>query len=296
MLFKKKQSNQSRNTVCVVAILKGEEPFLDEWILYHRMLGVDHFFLYDDDEAAPLKDFLTPHSEYVTVIPWYGRADALPGRDRQTKAYCHALQHNASAYEWMAIIDGDEFIVLRKHTDLKQFLNDFPTAGAISLHWHVFGHNGYYDDPTGLITASLTRRMYLPNRNVKSITRTSSIDEITSAHFCHINQGARVDANNREYKEAMYPGKTDIAHINHYQCRSFTRWMDRVTRGVPCIDDVHNVEPEQKWRTDKELCLRAFVSTVALNKNEYVDEYMLRFKKPLEEAIRSLNRRKIPNE
>ena len=31
-------------TVCLAAILKYEEPFLDEWIVYHRMLGIDHFY------------------------------------------------------------------------------------------------------------------------------------------------------------------------------------------------------------------------------------------------------------
>lgn len=36
-------------TVCLAAILKYEEPFLDEWIVYHRMLGIDHFYLYDDN-------------------------------------------------------------------------------------------------------------------------------------------------------------------------------------------------------------------------------------------------------
>lgn len=246
-------------SVCIVAILKGEEPFLDEWLLYHKMLGVDHFYLYDDDEASPLTEFLAPHQGYVTIIPWHGKAYALPGRDRQTKAYWHAVQHYAFAYEWVAIIDGDEFIVLRQHADIKDFLGSFPDAGAISLHWHVFGHNGYYEDPPGLVTASLTRRMFLPNPNVKTITRTTCISTITTAHFCRMKFGYRVDANGRFYTDNIYPGKTDVAHINHYQCRSFTRWMDRVTRGVPCIDDIKDVDPEQKWRTDKELCLRKFV-------------------------------------
>ncbi len=33
--------------ICAVAIVRDENPFLDEWIAYHHLLGIDHFFLYD---------------------------------------------------------------------------------------------------------------------------------------------------------------------------------------------------------------------------------------------------------
>jgi len=286
-------------SVCLAAILKGEEAFTDEWILYHRMLGVSHFFLYDDDEAAPLKTFLRPHRDYVTVIPWHGKSQSLPGRDRQTKAYLHALHHGALGYEWVAFLDGDEFVTLRKHAHLQEFLSQFPRAGSISLQWHVFGHNGYYDDPPGLITASLTRRMHNPDRNVKTISRTACIADITTAHFCRLQAGYRVDANNRNFTEELYPGKSDIAHINHYQCRSFKRWMERVVRGVPCLDAPAQVAPHELWRTDADECLKKFVTTVALNKNEFVDEFMLRYQQPLEAAVAEIrmkraHQRKVP--
>ena len=40
-----------------------------------------------------------------------------------------------------------------------------------------------------------------------------------------------MDANKRRYREELYPGKTRIARINHYQCRSFTNWMRKPERG-----------------------------------------------------------------
>ena len=41
-------------------------------------------------------------------------------------------------------------------------MNEFDGAGAVALTWHVFGHNGYFENPTDLITASLTRRKAAP--------------------------------------------------------------------------------------------------------------------------------------
>ena len=31
-------------SVCLAAILKDEDAFVEEWIAHHRLLGIDHFF------------------------------------------------------------------------------------------------------------------------------------------------------------------------------------------------------------------------------------------------------------
>src|SRR5262245_25609317 len=48
----------SASSVCVVAILKDEDPFVEEWVAYHRLIGVDHFYLYDNDPRQPLRERL----------------------------------------------------------------------------------------------------------------------------------------------------------------------------------------------------------------------------------------------
>jgi hypothetical protein len=39
--------------------------------------------------------------------------------------------------------------------------------------------------------------------------------------------------------------------------------------------------PEQRWRVEYDECLRKFVETVALDKNEMVDTYMQRYRDEL---------------
>lgn len=275
--------------ICVVAIVKNEEPFLDEWLIYHRLIGVDHFFIYDDDPELPLKNFFKPHSSYLTIVDWYGKDKDLPGRNNQTKAYWHAVENYITDYEWVAFIDGDEFIVLPAWDDqIYKFLDEFEDAGAISLNWHVFGHNGHYETPEGLITAALTRRMKKPNTNVKTITRTKNIKSINTAHFCRIDSGLWFDANHKMYNDSLYEGKTSKGYINHYQCRSFKHWMARCERG-----DVNfsgkDTPDEQIWRCYSDLLLKKFVENVAYNKNEHVDEYMIKFTFAIQKQILQLN-------
>jgi len=273
--FMSRTSKKNRG-VCLVAIVKDEEPFLDEWLVYHRMLGVDHFFIYDDHPAYPMEAFLKPHREYVTVVPWFGQDALLPGRTTQTKAYVHAVVRYVHQYSWVGFLDVDEFVVLRQDERLHGFLDSFPDAAAVSLNWHVFGHCGYYDNPPGLITASLIRRMSQPSEQVKTFTRPGQIAGISSPHYCELESGGRVDANGRRFATALYPERTQRAHINHYQCRSFRNWMGRVERGDVTVPPGATPEHD-RWRWDPEACLRQFVMTVAKDKNEYVDEFMFRY-------------------
>src|ERR1044071_7462218 len=124
---------------CIVAIASDEEAFLDEWLCYHKLIGFEHFFLYDDDPKLPLQTRLNNY-DFVTVVPWYGRHTALTGRNRQTKAYNNAIKVISKSFDWVAFIDIDEFFVFKRHTSVSQFLQEFSMAGQVSLNWHVFGH------------------------------------------------------------------------------------------------------------------------------------------------------------
>ncbi len=270
------------NRVCLAAILKDEERFIDEWIVYHRMLGIDHFFLYDDNPAFPLREFLKPYREYVTIVDWCGMDKKFPGRCNQTKAYTHALENYACNYDWVLYLDGDEFVVLYKHENIQDFLAEFDKYAAVALNWHVFGHNGHYNNPKGLITSSLTRRMLYPGKSVKSFTRPQYVQEIWSPHFCNLKHGKKFYTNSYDSGNAGYHKRKIIACINHYQCRSFKNWMDMPKRGN-AMSDADDLSPEKnKWRYEEEACLRQFVETVAKDKNEYVDEYMLKYREFLE--------------
>lgn len=277
--------------ICLTAILRHEDRFLDEWLVYHKLLGIDHFFLYDDGEALSLEQLLKPHGGYVTVIPWYGRQDITEGSNRQLLAYEHSLANYGKDFKWITFIDGDEFIVLKKHKTLRDFLKTIGNAGSVSLNWHVFGHNGFYDDPRGLITAALTRRMKRPSAQLKSISRSKLIQKISRVHLCELKPGSLlVDGNGQKLGNVLYTGIDKVAHINHYQCRSFMNWMSRVDRGDTHLQGADRSHPDESWRTDKDECLRKFVATVALNKNEYPDKYMLKYTYQIMREIITLRR------
>ena len=54
------------------AIFRDEAPFLAEWIAFHRLVGVDHFFLYDNGSQDEPESVLAPFlaEGCVTLKPW----------------------------------------------------------------------------------------------------------------------------------------------------------------------------------------------------------------------------------
>ena len=89
----------------VVAILKNEAPYLKEWIEYHLLAGVDHFYLYDND---------SPDNQVEVVKPFVaaGLVDYMPapGKFMQMQTYNDAFKRFKFFSRYMAFIDGDEFI------------------------------------------------------------------------------------------------------------------------------------------------------------------------------------------
>jgi hypothetical protein len=279
------------DSVCVGAILRDEDRFVEEWVAYHRLLGVDHFYLYDNDPRQPLRRILADHLDYVTIVEWLvdhgGRWRRVP--TKQVKAYAHCVQHHAPRHAWLALIDCDEFIALEEHRDIKEFVREFAAYDSIALNWHVFGHNGHYEDPPGLIIEALTRRMHEPRAMVKCITRPDAIASVQNAHLCHLKSGRTcVDANKQPYREELYPGKTRIARINHYQCRSFVNWMRKPERGEA---GTFPTDPANSWRFTPDGCLRKFVTQIAFDKNEHVDTSMLRHVEPVKRYLENVRGR-----
>ena len=93
-----------KNYLSLVIIVKDEGEYVNEFIEYYRLLGVDHFYFYDNDSAIPLAQSIKKHSAYVTI-------NNISGKKRQLDAYNHYLDNYKQDSRWAGFIDLDEFIV-----------------------------------------------------------------------------------------------------------------------------------------------------------------------------------------
>ena len=92
----------------VVAILKNEAPYLKEWLDYHLLAGVDHFYLYDNESPDNQAEVAAPYVE-AGLVDYF----PAPGKAAQMFTYYDAVKRFKFFSRYIAIIDGDEFIFPR---------------------------------------------------------------------------------------------------------------------------------------------------------------------------------------
>ncbi|MBQ4405038.1 MAG: glycosyltransferase family 92 protein [Selenomonadaceae bacterium] len=93
------------HNLAVVAILKDEGNYLKEWLDYHLLAGVDHFYLYDNDSSDNQAEVAKPYIE-AGLVDYF----SLPGKAMQMVAYNDAVKRFKFHCRYMAFIDLDEFV------------------------------------------------------------------------------------------------------------------------------------------------------------------------------------------
>jgi hypothetical protein len=138
---RKPATQQPRLGVCTSIRGENNRAIVDQWIEYHRMIGVDHFFVYVNEEWNDLS--LLPQRPYVTYIPFdyclcnhlevikeHNRSDLNHGVYWKQYPFfqelinTHCLQHAKRLnFDWITTHDVDEYIhVMPPNSSLPKFL------------------------------------------------------------------------------------------------------------------------------------------------------------------------------
>lgn len=227
LIFCSCSSSRPKLTVC--AIFKNEAPWLKEWVTYHhKILGVEHFYLYNNESSDGYQEVLQPFIDQgiVEVIDWDSNdpthlADGAfmdsPWSAAQLGAYNDCLKNRAlGKAKWVAIIDIDEFIVPVKGVKSLYALLDQAEKnkkGSVSIPWRVFGTSRVKSlKEQELLTEKLTWRAedsHPWHQLVKSIHRPEAVD------FClvHIIKKLKPGFGARTFKP-------DQVRIHHYWTRT----------------------------------------------------------------------------
>ena len=230
--------------LALCAIVKDEGPFLKEWILYHSMIGVEHFFLYDNGSNPPVSETLgdlaaMPH---VTIL-------GTPNKAMQLPVYNHCLMEFGSRFAWIAFIDVDEFICPAKTSDLRILLAEYEPYGGLALNWRVFSSNGHASRPQGLVIENYTHWVDEKRTQIKSIVRPEKTAGCRNAHaFGYLNGAFSVN----ESFEPLPPGAAfwlpshEQVWINHYYYKSREDFALKLSRSR---NSVHQ-ENQPWWNMD----------------------------------------------
>lgn len=141
-----KQKKKYNCSVC--AIFSAETKYLKEWIEYHELIGIDHFYLYKNGGDSSAKKLLKPFIKrgLVTFISWN---ESNPFSE-EPNVFIWPLSTQISAYEnaiyvrglaetkWLVCLDINEYLVPPKNEKVGDFLEQYADYSGFILSTDCF--------------------------------------------------------------------------------------------------------------------------------------------------------------
>ncbi|KAJ3681166.1 hypothetical protein LUZ60_015655 [Juncus effusus] len=216
--FKKKKK---KHLMCVCTMVRNQARFLDEWIKYHSQIGIQRWFIYDNNSEDQIEETINSlfHQNYqITLHQW-------PWVKTQEAGFAHCALRSRSECEWTGFIDVDEFLYFPNETlTLKTLLKNYtnkPWIGELRTSCHSFGPSHLKTAPK-LVTLGYMCRVLAPERH-KSIIKPELLNPslINVVHHFHLKDGVRY----------VNVGQGSMV-INHYKYQVWEVFKEKFYRRV----------------------------------------------------------------
>lgn len=235
--------------LAIVSIMKNEGRYLKEWLDYHLMAGVDHFYIYDNESPDNQAEVVKPYVE-AGLVDYI----SAPGKVMQYVTYNDAIKRFKFQCRYMTFIDGDEFIYPKVNSegDIVELVDDIlsrdPNAAGLAIHWQCFGSNGQAkaDYSRGVLerfTQRAPKDWFVPpneismyvcgNCLIKNIVNPRKILFLGDPHVMNYFESCySVDETLRPVMVANpLPIVSEKIAINHYYVKSKEEFTNKIMRG-----------------------------------------------------------------
>ena len=241
----------------VVAIGKGEEDYLDEWINYHLQLGFDKIYFYDNNPKGNTKqkDICEKYQQVV-----YRDVRGWPTKNTdlyiilQMYVYDDAYLKNDCKY--LLFIDIDEFLVLKDNHNLHDLLR---FKKYIHINWQMYGD----DEQIYKENKPVQERFTIPvtsdkNKHIKTFVQTKNNDvEFVNPHYCICQLNCTTPSGSvcNGSLPFVEPPEHDYAVINHYFTKSTEEFINKMMKGsaggqIKTFDMYFNINKKTQEKID----------------------------------------------
>ena len=279
-------------TLTICTIVHNEGRYLLEWVLYHYLVGIEHFFIYDNESDDGSRALLQPLIDggLVTYLWWPGEKGNAQGRQNE---HCFNATHVASLTRWMVNFDIDEFLVVVGYTLdsrvfrqrdflLHAYLREYEEArcGGVLLDRLPFSANGHRDPPAGLVIEEYTQRSVSVRPDVRE---PHMIGKVLASHrgfksmhghsftvspgwsACFADQTTWNNMTIEDIKHRVY----EPLRLHHYMARSYNECIQKI--------EVLKVRATRNWRVQHgpDVCNRAMDGNAQFTPSEHTTDRTL---------------------
>lgn len=222
----------SRYEICIMTQEKAYPEDLEQWVDYHRRIGVDMVYIYDNVAERDLADMFRNRTD-VEVVFW-------PFVKSQLQAHNHFLSLARRRCEWALLVDVDEYVMVGKAggyvkvgmPPLKQYLALKREQGYSSVYLRdiIMGPSGHHYRPNSSIAEAYT---YLNKDKLplgKVAVWTDGIKPDSFVHRVNLLHGHRSNKPRRprEGGDGSLKLSSREGYLIHFKYRS---WEDYVRKG-----------------------------------------------------------------
>jgi hypothetical protein len=254
----------------IASIQRNRGKWIVEWLAFHMLVGFESFYIYahktNDGMTETLLKLARRYNIKIHLL------DEQP--QPQLQAYHHALNAYGREVDWLAFLDGDEFLLPAQGLHVGPSLAQFETRAlsALAVYWVCYGSNGHVKDPDGLVLQDYPRHSahdYLPNRHVKSIVRGGQAAQVQGSHIFHTPLGTFDEQHRPVHHGWMRDLEPSYQHLrlNHYAVQSYD-FFRQVKQNIGAADGNPNLVRPDSWFFDAD-------------RNECDDGWSYRFLVPL---------------
>lgn len=215
-------------SLCCIA--RDEDPFFKEWLAYHSLLGVEHFYIYDNESKRPVSDLLDGFADDSRVT-----VRRIRGQAMQVPAYNDCLASFGKESRWIGFLDLDEFALPVQDNDLRALLAEFEQYGGLAAPWHLFNSSGHLKRPDGPIIKNYTEA-FRPADSFQSkcfVQPARTVRALNPHSFSHVDGHYCVNEDHYPLSPRCQPSFSGGAkvRVNHYFVRSQQDFEEKLRRG-----------------------------------------------------------------
>jgi hypothetical protein len=231
-------------TAGIVCIAKKEHDYIEEFVKYHLALGFKYIYIYDNEDTPTYEALLHKYKENVRVIH-------VPGNNYHVAVQYMILQDFVVNHKYtlthFAHIDIDEFIVLKKHKNINEFIQEYITGDCvgIGMNWRFFGSSGHKEKTNVPLTIRFTRCQVGGNMHIKSLVRSDAVVGFRTVHDANVGFGHLKTTQghiiNGPWNHAI---DLSVIQVNHYKCKTLPEYKYIRTRNRADVKGPTGENPE----------------------------------------------------
>ena len=234
---------------CIITIVKDEQLYLEEWIVYHLNLGIDRLFIYEDINSTSHLSITSKYKnvELRNVMDLFKieqeRADEIIRRLNlqkfQNNYFNLAYKTVKPYFDWCFIMDVDEYITI--DDDLHTILAKYNDYDAFMLQWQNYNANGLYYKPktpyslidTYTETCGFSKIDCITRNTKKICLNCNRYDYVFMMHWPY-NLSKWCLSN---FTKSFYDKAYDHIYLRHYITKSYEEYIYKLyIRGMCHLD------------------------------------------------------------